>query len=175
MIKQRIRWVAALALACVLAVPALASAEAPGATFGLKTGAGVASPDDEGGREHTQFRGDGQAQISADGASLTLSAMTQVEGDGTMTVTPNGDLQRQGRSRVFLGLGTATVEVDGETTTFENVRIAVSVRGHGVRTRLIGKFHGRTGPVVQDGGGTPPDVLRGVIRGRPVADEPAAE
>ncbi len=177
MISQRIQWVMAVALMCVLAGPAVAARGGRGpiddASFDLKSGARLATTDsDNGERIHVRFEGEGQAEISTDGVSLTLGTLTQVDGGRTLTVTPDGDFTRRGRSRVFVGHGTATVDNDGVTTTFEDVRIVVKFRGRGNRLRLIGKFRGKNGPRAEEGLPSRPDVLHGRFRGQRVVAEP---
>ena len=177
MISQRIQWVAAVALTCVLAVPAVAARGGArpieDASFDLKSSARLATTNPENDeRIHVRFAGEGQGEVSADGVSLTLGTLTQTDGDSTLTVTPDGDFNRRGRSRVFVGHGTATVDIDGVTTTFEDVRIIVKIRGRGDRLRLIGKFRGKNGPQVVDGVDVPPDVLHGRFRGQRVVVEP---
>lgn len=154
--------------ACLMASPALAQDDTPppGVSFKVNSGAVYATTDtDAGGRLRVRFRGEGQADLTRASATLALEELTQVNGSSTLTVTADGDLTRPGRARVYVGTGTATVtQADGDVT-FEQVRIVISLRGRGHRLRLIGKYVG-VEPV--DTADTPPDVLRGVIRGRPI-------
>jgi hypothetical protein len=174
MVSQRIQWM--MAVACLLAGPVV-STQAEGdstrsTSFDLKTGARLATTDTgDGERVYTRFAGEGQAQLSADGLSMTLDTLTQRDGDGTVTVTLDGDLTRRGRYRVFVGHGSATVETDGVTTTFDDVRVVVRFRGQGKRLRMIGQFRGRSGPSADADTDSLPDVLQGRIRGQRVSQE----
>jgi hypothetical protein len=177
-IIQRIQWLAAVALTCVLAGPVLSAqgAEHPidGAVFNLRSGAGIATfnPDSDQ-RIHARFAGKGKAKLSADGVRLALGPMTQVHGDRTLTVTPVGPLTRRGQSRVFVGHGMAQVGNAGEGLTFERVRIVIKLRGHGERLRMIGKFRGKNGPRVDEGLQGRPAVLYGRFHGQRVVPEPS--
>ncbi len=176
MIRTRIHWVMAAALMFVVAGPAQAARRDRNAldtaSFDLRSNAALATSDpDTGERLHVRFAGEGQAQASAGGVTLTLGTLTQVDGGRTLVVTPSGALVRRGRSRVFVGRGTATVDDNGAATTIEKVRIVVKFRGRGDRLRLIGKFHGKNGPLTEAGVEAPPVVLRGRFRGQRVVAE----
>lgn len=173
------KWLAAVALACMIAGPAAAQAAddpPPSVAFGLRSNAVYATRGDDGGRLRVRFRGEGQADLTRASAALTLEELTQVDGGGTLVVTPDGDLTRVGRARVYAGTGTAQVNHADGTTTFQRVRIVVGLRGHGKRVRLIGKYVARTGVDAADSDTpTPPDILRGVVRGRPILVEEPSE
>ncbi len=169
--RSRIRgWMVVLA-ACLIASPALAQDSAPASVpFKVKSGAMYATTDVESGeRLRVRFKGEGGADVNREAVSLVLEELTQVDGDRTVTVTADGDLERKGRARVYFGTGTATVTGADGDVTFERVRIVVSLRGKGHRLRMLGKYRGIEEVVTaEDEDGVPPDVLRGVIRGRRV-------
>lgn len=173
MSRRRMGWVAAAAVACLIAGPAMAQSDdaaLPGVSFNVRSGAVYATTDaDDGSRLRVRFKGEGTADADRAAVSLALEELTQVDGDRTLTVTPDGDLKRiSRRARVYAGTGTATVTGDDGDVTFEKVHIVVSVRGYGHRLRMIGKYRGIERPVTDSDVAVRADVLRGVVRGRPV-------
>ncbi len=176
MTRQRWRWISAAALCCLLGAPVMAQSSDDSTTsvpFAVKSGAVYATSNvEDGGRLRVRFLGEGEADVSRTAVSLSLEELTQVNGDRTLSVTPDGDLERVGRARLFAGTGTATVTDANGDVTFEKVGIVVSLRGYGNRLKMIGKFRAKE---VDSSGALPPDILRGVVRGRPVPVDTATE
>ena len=176
MIKQSVQWLTALMMVCLMVAPASAAGknkQLSEASFDLRSSARLATTDaGSGERTRVRFAGEGSGAVSADGVSLELGVLTQVEGDRALTITPNGDFVRRGRSRVFMGTGSAVVDNDGELTEFSNVRIMVKLRGKGERLRLIGKVKGVNQATADDDTPLPADVLHGTFRGQRVENEP---